>query len=232
MKIGVTDTMESEHKFKKYIEWLTNTHPEAECVVLSYKEDNLKLVDECDALLLTGGHDVDPGLYGGMVNHPKIIDVDRMRDDFETKALERALNADLPVLGVCRGLQLTNVVFGGTLIADIEEAGYHNHRSEKEAERRHDLIAERESMLYDITGRISGTINSSHHQAVLLPGKGLKVSARSEDGVIEALEYHEPDKHQFLLLVQWHPERMYDRESRFARKIAEAFLTAVKLAKQ
>lgn len=230
MKIAVTDTMGSEHKFKNYIDWLKKNDPEVDCIVLSYKQDNLEMLDNCDALLLTGGHDVDPGLYGGTVNHPKITDVDRKRDDFESKVLDNALHAGIPVLGVCRGLQLANVVFGGTLIADIEEAGYRNHRSEKEAERRHELIVEQESMLYDILGHISGTINSSHHQAVLKPGNGLKVSARSADGVIEALEYKHTGEHPFFLLVQWHPERMNDIENPFTKKILDAFLTAAKLA--
>src|SRR5437899_1120736 len=151
MTIGVTDTIVSDHKYRMYEEWLKGGADDVACTRLSYKLNNLDALSSCDAFVLTGGHDVDPALYGGPAGHPKIVDVDRRRDDFEREALERALQAGIPVLGICRGMQLANVHFGGTLIPDVEEAGYLNHRSAKDAERRHGVTAEAGSSLLAIT---------------------------------------------------------------------------------
>ncbi len=223
MRIAITHTMGSEHKWQKYIGWLSQSGIPAEHIVLSYNEDNLQLLDGCDGLILTGGNDVDPSLYGGPVHHPAINDVDTKRDTFERKALDKALQSELPVLGICRGLQLVNVHLGGTLIPDLEEAGLKSHRGDKEYTAVHGIQIEKESNLYTIAGCANGQVNTSHHQAVDHPGKGLKVVARSDDGVIEAMESTE---HAFLQLVQWHPERMKDARSPLSYNILKFFLTA------
>lgn len=229
MRIGVTETMGSEDKFNKYTDWLKGAADGMECSTLSYKRDNLAEVDACDALLLTGGHDVDPRLYCGPVQHPTIIDVDRQRDSFERKAIDRAIQHHLPILGICRGLQLMNVHFGGTLIPDIQEAGFPNHRNENDTERRHNLIVTEGSLLSTIIGQASGECNTSHHQAVLKPGEGLRIAARSADGIIEALEYEEPKGRNYLLLVQWHPERMSGMKNPFSENIVKSFIAAIQL---
>lgn len=231
MLVGVTDTSGSEHKFMKYLDWLKHVRADVDCRVLSYKLDNLSVVDSCEAIVLTGGHDVDPALYGGPSGHPTIVDVDRRRDEFERRIVDRALRRKLPFLGICRGLQLVNVHLGGTLIPDIEAAGYPSHRSQKDAERRHDLVVEPQSTLSSITGGTSGNVNSSHHQAAGDPGTGLKISARAADGVIEALEYDSSGHDPFFLLVQWHPERMSDPDNPFCKNILTSFLASVHVAR-
>lgn len=230
MIIGITDTLGSEHKFTLYLDWLKCSGIDVETVKLSYKLDNLDKLSLCDALVLTGGHDIDPALYHGPTHHPTIVDVDRKRDEFECKALERALHADLPVLGICRGLQLANVFFGGTLIPDIEEAGYQSHRAEKGAECRHNLTVEEHSLLFEIIGMKRGNVNSSHHQAALNVGKGLRVVARSDDGIIEAMEFENANAKPFFLLVQWHPERMNDVENSFSQSVLQKLLLSTQLA--
>ena len=227
MLIGVTDTLGSEHKFNRYLDWLRSTGANPDITTLSHTLDNAEAVKQCDALVLTGGHDVDPSLYHHPVRHPKIVEVDRKRDDFERSVLDVALGLSIPVLGICRGLQLVNVHFGGTLIADLEDVGYRSHRSVDDSmEVRHPIRVEQVGLLACIVGSPVGVVNSSHHQAVAAPGKGLRVSARSDDGVIEAMEFADGGERSFLLLVQWHPERMETSENPYSIGILGAFLHA------
>src|SRR5262249_54761390 len=151
----------------------------------SYVRDNLKELDECDGLILTGGHDVDPRMYGAPQGHPKVVEVDQQRDTFERKALEQALNGGIPVLGVCRGLQVANVHFGGTLIQDLRESGRVIHEGAPLTAPGHTIDVMKESGLERITGCQQGLVNTSHHQAALEVGTGLKITARAADGVCE-----------------------------------------------
>jgi putative glutamine amidotransferase len=165
-----------------------------------------------------------------MTSHPAISGVDRRRDDFERTLLDRALGRRIPVLGICRGMQLANVCFGGTLIPDIEEAGFPAHRSKGQGtECSHPIVVPTESWLRNISGTENGMVNSSHHQAVGTPGSGLRVAARAADGIIEALEMSEGNREQFFLLVQWHPERMGRSENPFSRRLLEVFFNTMEL---
>lgn len=152
-------------------------------------------------LILTGGCDIDAARYG---ETPLAINdaPDRRRDELEARLLEEALAADLPVLAICRGLQLLNVVRGGTLHQDIP-----NHKS-KEGIDVHAVAIEPGSKLAEIVGAARYMVNSRHHQAAARLGQGLLVTARHpEDGTIEAIEV--PDK-RFAVAVQWHPEDRVD----------------------
>ena len=156
--------------------------------------------DQYDGLLLPGGCDVTPARYGKEPIPQEITDDDQ--DALQFDVLARFLGAEKPVLGICRGHQLLNVAFGGTLIQDLP--GAEKHRSLLSGEDNvHPVRAERDSFLYRIYG--SGfRVNSSHHQGIDLPGKGLRAVLHTEDGVTEAVE------HDSLPVwgVQWHPERM------------------------
>ena len=224
MLIGITDTMTTEDKFNHYVDWLEKSGNSLRWMKLSYKLDNFLEIDKCHALILTGGNDVDPQLYNGQRHHPKIIGVDKNRDDFERKLLAHVLKNRMPVLAICRGLQLVNVHFGGTLIADVEEAGYKSHRSNGEIENNHSITVEQNSSLFEITSSNSGKVNSSHHQAVDKPGKGLKITARFDDGIIEAMEFEEKKDSEFFQLLQWHPERLKDHDNPFRKNILDEFL--------
>ena len=227
MIVGITDTMVSEDKFNYYITWLINSEVPLEWTKLSYELDNLAALDRCDGLLLTGGNDVDPGLYNGPKVHPKISDVNRRRDDFERNLLDKVLQKKIPTLAICRGMQLVNVHFGGTLIPDIEEAGYQSHRSIKNGENRHPVAIEPGSFIEKIVNINSGTVNSSHHQAVDKPGDGLKVVVRSDDGIIEGMEFQNKNDDYFFLLLQWHPERMADVNNPLSMKILKKYLNEI-----
>jgi len=227
MRIAITDTMGAEKKFQLYTEWLTHGNPELEWVKISYNDDNFNELNSSDGVLLTGGGDVEPALYGAASVHTKTYGIDRKRDDFERRVIDETLKQEKPLLGICRGLQIANVHFGGTLIQDLADLGHPNHSTKQEYEQRHDLIIQNGGILSETAGEISGNVNSYHHQAVDRPGEGLLISARSEDGIVEAMEFKDPASKPFFLLIQWHPERMNDTTNPFSGKILQRFLTEI-----
>jgi putative glutamine amidotransferase len=149
-----------------------------------------------DGLVLAGGTDVDPALFGAP-RAPETIDPDRDRDRLETVLLHEALERDLPVLAICRGLQLLNVARGGTLLQHIE-----GHRCPAQPDV-HPIAITAGSRLRSILELDEFVVNSRHHQCVDRVGSGLAVVAQAPDGVVEALEM--PAK-RFVFAVQWHPE--------------------------
>lgn len=180
------------------------------------------VLDSLNGLLLTGGSDVLPERYGA-APHPETDAGDGERDAMELTLLRGALARDLPVLAICRGQQLLNVGYGGALLQHIEGDA---HRALSDAERSsrwHDVIIEPKSRLAAILGSGRIQTNSRHHQAVLpdAVGGGLLVSARADDGVIEALESAEQ---RWLVAVQWHPER--DEVAERFQPLFRAFLAA------
>jgi putative glutamine amidotransferase len=220
--------MGSEAKLQLYFDWLLSGDPTLEPVQISYALDNVDEISSSDGVLLTGGGDVDPALYHRTSGHPKIYGVDPKRDTFECSVLHRVLKEKKPLLGICRGLQITNVYFGGTLVVDLSEAGKSGHDGDVSQERRHNVHVAQDGLLHNIVGVESGEVNSFHHQAAQFPGKGLVVCASSPDGVTEAMELERPDASLFFLLVQWHPERMKDLKNPFCGNILRAFLGAAR----
>jgi putative glutamine amidotransferase len=178
-------------------------------------DDAALLLDRLDGLLLSGGVDVDPVLYG-RDPHPRLGRVDRRRDDFELALVHEALRRDLPTLGICRGQQVLNVARGGTLLQDIpsEWTGAMGHDARGRRWRRaHDVEVLPGTRLRAILGRDSIPVNSFHHQAVADVGAGLVVSARCPgDGIVEGLE---APAARFVVAVQWHPESFWNRPDSF-----------------
>ena len=158
--------------------------------------------DSYDGLLLSGGGDIDPARFGQENMGSRFINPDRDRVEFALA--EAYLRAGKPILGICRGHQVVNVVLGGTLIQDISEPQrqFHTH-SRSGMARFHPVWCQEDSFLYNMYGPLFH-VNSFHHQALDRMGEGLRVSAWSESGLIEAAE------HETLPVrtVQWHPERM------------------------
>lgn len=165
----------------------------------------LDLVGRFDGLLLMGGPDVDPELYG-QEPHPTTYGVDRFQDDFEIGLLRAALELGIPVLAVCRGIQLVNVAMGGTLIQHIDESGGPQHRPSgfpAGAEFAvHDVTIREGSKVHKALGTTTISGASFHHQGLDTLGDGLVAVGWSSDGLVEAVEH--PDR--WLLGVQWHPE--------------------------
>jgi putative glutamine amidotransferase len=173
---------------------------------------NEDLIGGIDALVLQGGTDVAPESYGETPIRPEWAG-DRVRDRYETELVRAAMSLDRPVLGICRGLQMLNVIFGGSLIQDIgtQCPGFLTHREYERYDRlRHDVSVEPASWLASIyQGRARGRVNTVHHQAIKALGRGLQVEARSvPDGLVEAVRY-QPEvtgKSPWIYAVQWHPE--------------------------
>lgn len=159
------------------------------------------LLDRVDAVMVTGGADINPALYGG-APHPAVETDDDERDEAELALIRGAWDRDLPFLGVCRGHQMLAVASGGTLIPHLPDVTQVVHQEDPGGFVQHEIQVEDGTRLAGIIGSGSMAVNSSHHQAVLDPGR-LHVSARSTDGLIEACE--DPTR-TFFLGVQWHPE--------------------------
>ncbi len=217
MKIAVTDTGRPV-KQKLYMDWLQSFDPNAELVNVSYNDGDSD-ISGFDGLVLTGGEDVDP-LLSKASPITLVESIDRRRDDVEFQLLEQAMKFKMPILGICRGLQVTNVFLGGTLIADLPSAGYRAHTAAAdEPVMHHTVRVSDDSLLQRMTRMKHGRVNSYHHQAVMECAGELVVSGQSEDGVTEAMEWKEKAGRSPLMLVQWHPERMMDRSNPFTTAV-------------
>lgn len=162
--------------------------------------------DTCAALLLPGGADMDPSFYSAenLDSHG----IDRELDLAELELIRTFFDSSRPILGICRGMQVLNVAFGGTLIQDLPTADTHRWQ-ESTGDQVHMVTAERESFLFELYGG-RFTVNSAHHQGLGLVADVFQVAAQAEDGVIEAIQC--PEKR--IYAVQWHPERLTLRHKR------------------
>ncbi len=170
-----------------------------------------------DGILFSGGDDINVQFLAEdeyYKNNPVPI----IRDEFEMQLLKKCIEENIPTLCICRGIQVLNVVCGGTLLQHID-----NHMGEKE-KLHHKVLIKKDSLLFDAVQDVELTVNSAHHQVIKKVGKHLKISSFSRDGYVEAIE---STKNKFILGVQWHPEYMYDTCPR-TRKIFKKFIEASK----
>lgn len=224
--IGVTV---SEARYENYPKWIKEADADIELIELSWEHQNWDQVEDCDGILLTGGVDLHPSFYGSdRLDYPLApATFNKIRDEFEMHVFETALNLGHPVLAICRGLQLVNVSLGGDLVPDLQEAGKADHRRQETGDTIHAVSAVAGTLLSDITHTTSGTINSAHHQALQSLSEELIANSFSADGVVEGAEWKDKEGKPWLLAVQWHPERMPDKDSNpFSKNIREAFLAA------
>lgn len=232
MKIAASRVSGSE-KYASYQRWLRAVDPEVEVVDLytySTPAEAVTLMKECSGLLLTGGPDVNPVRYGQPEKAALCEPPDEHRDALELALIESATEANMPILGICRGAQILNVAFGGTLIADIPTVvGTEiEHRQVDGVDSHHAIHSEPGSLIKRICRSLDGEINSAHHQSVERLATIFTPSATSPDGVIEAFEWGDAAMggKPFLLAVQWHPERM-DYGNPFSLPIAQHFVSEV-----
>ena len=179
-----------------------------------------------DGFLFPGGHDLDPALYGQNPTD-QCGTVCRQRDSMERKLFPLTLETGKPLLGICRGIQLFNVMLGGSLYQDIPTecpSDVEHHETPPYDKVAHPVTVEQGTPLYQAVGVTQMGVNSYHHQGIKALGKGLRVAAKAPDGMVEAV--YLPD-HPFALAVQWHPEfsRLSDENS---RRIFEAFVKAAR----
>lgn len=186
-----------------------------------------EFLERVDGLLLTGGDDVDPALFHEPP-HPGIEKVDGRRDRFEIALARAAFDRAIPVFGVCRGIQLLNIAFGGDIYQDLvtqaEAPIGHAQRTIGDGPW-HEVKIEPNTRLAAVAGDEPWSVNSYHHQACRRIGKGLVVSAVSADGLVEAIEGEGPG---YLLGVQWHPEISAAAGDDRSRRLFESFVKAAR----
>lgn len=223
--IGVSKGSGAE-RFKNYGRWLRESGMDIEVIDLWASEDLEADMARLDGLVLTGGSDIDPKRYGRADLVDVCADIDDVRDARELRMLEIAEERELPVLGICRGLQVLNVYRGGTLIAHVPDVvpGGERHQKDGDADRQHPVDVMSGTLLLKAVGETAGEVNTAHHQAIDRLGEGLIVAARAPDGVIEAVEFANKIGSPYMVAVQWHPERMKDQASSFSSGIREQFL--------
>ena len=184
------------------------------------------VLSRVDGLVLSGGEDVAPEEYGqDPSSHTQPPHAGR--DRIELALARRARELRIPTLAICRGIQVVNVAFGGTLIQDIptEVGGALQHDlSEQRTRRVHDVTVDADSALARVLGATTLAVNSSHHQAIARPADGLRVVAHAPDGVIEGAEWTADD--WWMLAVQWHPEELVGTPEPWDRKLFDAFARA------
>jgi putative glutamine amidotransferase len=181
------------------------------------------LLERVDGLVLTGGEDVDPRHYGAE-RHPATGNPHSGRDAWELALIAAARERRLPVLAICRGMQLLNVALGGTLIQDIAAQTPSTLAHDDSAARRrrvHAIHCEGGSRLEAALGAASLSVNSSHHQAIGRVAPGLRVSARAPDGIIEGVETRDQD--WWVVGAQWHPEELVATPEPWDRALFSAF---------
>ena len=189
----------------------------------------VEALDQAAGLVLTGGEDMDPALFGQPA-HPATGEPHARRDAYELALARAAAERRLPTLAICRGIQLVNVAFGGTLVQDIPSQRPakvpHDPGKQQRTERIHHVTLDPASRIARVVGEQSIETNSSHHQAVDRLAPSLRITGRTEDGIIEAVE--PKDTAWWMIGVQWHPEELTATAEDWDRRLFSGFADAVR----
>ncbi|WP_462411696.1 gamma-glutamyl-gamma-aminobutyrate hydrolase family protein [Neobacillus sp. Marseille-QA0830] len=200
-------------------------------IVLPYINPELAIetLAFCDGIILSGGEDVDP-LFFGQDPHPQLGPLTPERDLTEMAIARFALDNDIPLLAICRGIQILNVALGGTLIQDIpsqvKESIQHSQKIDRSRDT-HWVTLVKDSRLFQVLGSEKVRVNSLHHQAIDRVANDLRIVAQSSDGIVEAVEYIKPST--FTIGVQWHPESMARANQAMNQLFAEFIKSSTKI---
>lgn len=228
LTIGICFT---EAKYANYPAWIQGNDPNIEVVPLSWETQDTAVLQQCHGLLLTGGIDTDPFFYQpDVTEYPNMpAQWNRARDEFEITVFNQALELKMPVLGICRGLQLVNIALGGSLVTDIEATGKQNHRAMAGKDYRHEVILEKQTLLSEIACIGKGEVNSAHHQSIALAANSLLINCFAPENIPEGIEWKDKENKSPLLCVQWHPERIDNKETNpLSKNIRDWFLLEAK----
>ncbi|WP_078381798.1 gamma-glutamyl-gamma-aminobutyrate hydrolase family protein [Sutcliffiella halmapala] len=225
--IGITSHVELDYKHSlsnDYVQAIILAGGIPVILPIGVDPDVAQLVDKIDGLVVTGGGDIDPTLFGEEP-HPNLGMISPGRDSFEIAMIEKMLAANKPILAICRGIQILNIAVGGDMYQDIysqiDEPLLQHAQKANRTHLSHYVTTTENSLLERITGKSKFKINSFHHQAVRNVPKPLVVSAHASDGIIEAIESVE---HTFVLGVQWHPEPLAVDGDAISKQIFSRFL--------
>lgn len=219
---------QSSESYLAYGKWLQELDHEIVWMDMStfFPGDAIKNLEKCSGLLLSGGVDVFPGRYGKEADTVRCDKPDHDRDTLEFALIRKAAELRMPVLGICRGLQILNVAHGGSLIIDIpQDKGSALHKCPDKYNCRHDVTLAEGSYIAEISKVTNGTTNTNHHQGIEILAPPFRATAWSGDGLIEAIEWNHPQGLPYLLAVQWHPERM-DPSNPLSGDIGRSFIQA------
>ena len=230
IKIGVTYTG-SDEKHSNYVNWLKGNDL-IEITTLSPLHTDPNTIRDFDGIVLSGGVDMHPRFYHNPITtYPNApLHFHEKRDEFEIAVFEMTRQYQLPLLGVCRGMQLVNCALGGTLTQDIGATANTIHRFEQH-DKAHGINIVKGTLLNEITGVDRTITNSAHHQCIDVLGEGLTINCGSDDGIIEGVEWTEKANKSFFLAIQWHPERMYKfhlNDLPAAKNIRDRFMKEIK----
>ena len=191
-------------------------------MMLPYSSKPYEIVDAIDGLIISGGdEDINPQFYGQEIISDK-VKTNNIRAEFEMNLVKKAMESNIPVFGICNGIQVINVVMGGTLIQHIPDTHNSDINHEQPAPKNiptHPIIIKKGTLLDELSHNAEVLVNTTHHQAIDEIGKGLVISAKAPDGIIEAIE---SKNHRFVVGVQWHSEyENSELDSNLFKKLVE-----------
>ncbi|GAA0316330.1 gamma-glutamyl-gamma-aminobutyrate hydrolase family protein [Bacillus carboniphilus] len=225
--IGITSHVELDYKHTlnhDYIQAVIDAGGLPVILPVGIDEDVDQLVDKLDGFVVTGGGDIDPTLFGEEP-HRNLGEISPGRDSFELALIKKALEADKPIVAICRGIQIMNIAVGGDMYQDIyaqtdNELLQHGQKATRN-HLAHFVHVEPDSLLAQIADTTKFKVNTYHHQAVRNVPLPFKISGTASDGIIEAIESVE---HKFVLGVQWHPEGLAYKGDEISKRIFRRFI--------